>query len=185
MNALSPAGAGDKKLHVVERINLEFGIQITIIPDAPNLPKCKVRGKLPSLRLNFSNTKYKGLMRLVDVAIPKFGDPAPAPSSKNTKPRPDMFTLPSNMFRRAREYNVDDGYIGSSTPLELETHSPSHVDEDGSGSDQDEADTFVDAEAGDQEVSNGYTVSVNLAQLLRCSESTGYPTTYCGAFLRS
>lgn len=109
-----------QELHLLERINLDFAVQNTIVPDAVNLAKFKVSGKLPELQVNLSNQKYKGIMRIVDVAIPKFGDDEP-PSTNKPKPkpqkevvRPPALPLPNNVFSRQAEYEIDDVDVESS-----------------------------------------------------------------------
>jgi vacuolar protein sorting-associated protein 13A/C len=81
------SNAGDS-LHLLERINIELQVENSIIPTAYSLARFKVAGKLPTLKANLSDTKYKSLMRLVDVCIPKFDDeeavPAPSPTDRNT-----------------------------------------------------------------------------------------------------
>ncbi|KAN0063379.1 Vacuolar protein sorting-associated protein 13 [Thecaphora frezii] len=59
-------------VHLLERINLNFTLHNSILPSAPNLTKFKLTGHLPTLRVNFSDRKYKTLMRIIDVAIPNF-----------------------------------------------------------------------------------------------------------------
>lgn len=64
----------------MERINIELLMQNSILPSraklpsAINVPRFKVSGKLHTLQVNLSDTKYKALMRFIDTAIPKFGD---------------------------------------------------------------------------------------------------------------
>jgi vacuolar protein sorting-associated protein 13A/C len=53
-------------------VNIDLTAQNSIVPTARNLTRFKVFGKLPSLHVNFSDSKYKLLMRLIDVAIPHF-----------------------------------------------------------------------------------------------------------------
>jgi vacuolar protein sorting-associated protein 13A/C len=60
------------RMHIVEQINVDFVVEISILPRAPNLPRVKVSGHMPSLHATASDTKYKSLMRIIDVAIPKF-----------------------------------------------------------------------------------------------------------------
>ncbi|KAJ7783787.1 vacuolar protein sorting-associated protein 13 [Mycena maculata] len=98
-------------LHLLERINLDLQVQNSIVPTAFTLARFKVAGKLPSLQVNLSDTKYKALMRLIDVCIPKFGDDAGEPSA----PPPlanhvsSAFQRPSGLFTQSgTEYNVDD-----------------------------------------------------------------------------
>ncbi|EST05630.1 Vacuolar protein sorting-associated protein 13A N-terminal domain protein [Kalmanozyma brasiliensis GHG001] len=64
----------DHGLHLLERINLDFTVHNSILASAPNLTKFKITGHLPTLRVNFSDRKYKTLMRIIEVAIPNFDD---------------------------------------------------------------------------------------------------------------
>ncbi|KAJ1653989.1 Vacuolar protein sorting-associated protein 13 [Dispira simplex] len=57
----------DGELHVVNRINVQFNIGVSILPQYPGLPKVLIDGHLPLLKLNFSDRKYKALMKFVDM----------------------------------------------------------------------------------------------------------------------
>ncbi|OSX67568.1 hypothetical protein POSPLADRAFT_1064162 [Postia placenta MAD-698-R-SB12] len=110
-------------LHLLERITLDFQVQNSIVPTVYSLPRFKVSGRLPSLQANLSDSKYKALMRLIDVAIPNFDD-AEAPTIRPTMgPQlPHNFRLPSGLFGNTEtEYNVEDGDDGQ---LETEIGSP-------------------------------------------------------------
>ena len=61
-----------KSLHVIGRTSLHFLIETCIIPKGSDLTRFRVTGKLPLLHASISDAKYKSLMRLLDVAIPKF-----------------------------------------------------------------------------------------------------------------
>lgn len=74
-------------LHIVEQINIDFLVQLSILPKAPNLTKLRVSGHLPLLHVTASDTKYKNLMKLIDVAIPKFGGNTPEQQPKPNRPR--------------------------------------------------------------------------------------------------
>lgn len=63
-------------LHVVERINVDFVVETSILPKAPNLTKMKISGHMPMLHAAVSDSKYKNLLRVIDVAIPKFKNSA-------------------------------------------------------------------------------------------------------------
>lgn len=67
-----------KNYHIVDRINIDFKIEICIVPKASDLTKFRVSGNLPVLHASVSDSKYKNLMKLIDVAIPKFGDDTPS-----------------------------------------------------------------------------------------------------------
>ncbi|KZS92954.1 vacuolar protein sorting-associated protein 13 [Sistotremastrum niveocremeum HHB9708] len=111
-------------LHLLERVSIELGVQISIIPSAVNLARFKVSGKLPNLTVNLSDEKYKALMRFIDVAIPNFDDGTPPTTVVTTGiaaregERPDAFRLRSAMFSSEdKEYIVEeDGEHGSPTP---------------------------------------------------------------------
>jgi vacuolar protein sorting-associated protein 13A/C len=70
--------ATSKALHIVDKINMDFKIEICIIPKASDLTKFRVSGNLPVLHASISDSKYKNLMKLIDVAVPKFGDDEPS-----------------------------------------------------------------------------------------------------------
>ncbi|KAJ7634302.1 vacuolar protein sorting-associated protein 13 [Mycena polygramma] len=97
-------------LHLLERINLDLQVQNSIVPTAFNLAKFKVSGHLPSLQVNLSDTKYKALMRLIDVCIPKFGEDSGAASTPPplVKSASNAFQLPSVFSQSETEYNVAD-----------------------------------------------------------------------------
>jgi vacuolar protein sorting-associated protein 13A/C len=103
-------------LHLVERINMDFQVQNSIVPSALNLARFKVAGKLPTLQVNFSDTKYKTLMRLIDVTIPKFDDDVPVQPAITAAPvktpRPEItgrsVSGPFTLWSKNQEYNVED-----------------------------------------------------------------------------
>lgn len=72
------ASATSKHLHIVDRINIDFKVEICIIPKASDLTKFRISGNLPVLHASISDKKYKNLMKLIDVAVPKFEDDEPA-----------------------------------------------------------------------------------------------------------
>lgn len=116
LRALEASNVTDS-LHIVERINLELLLQTSILPSHAKLPsmiqipRIKVSGKLPTLQINVSDTKYKALMRFVDTAIPKLSDgtsrQSPVGPEKNP---PSTFRLPSGLFgtEGTTEYESDD-----------------------------------------------------------------------------
>ncbi|KAJ2927125.1 hypothetical protein H1R20_g9964, partial [Candolleomyces eurysporus] len=105
-------GTSKDNLHLLERINISFQIQKSIVPTAVNLSQIKVAGTLPSLQLNLSDAKYHSLMRLIDVSIPKFDNEVVAGPTLKASDRSDSVTkyqLPTNVFRVAEtEYHIED-----------------------------------------------------------------------------
>ncbi|KAJ7254114.1 hypothetical protein B0H12DRAFT_1202424 [Mycena haematopus] len=94
-------------LHLLERTNFDLQVQNSIVPTAFTLARFKISGHLPSLQVNLSDTKYKALMRLIDVCIPKFGDDAATPPL--VKNGSNTFQIPSGLFGQSEtEYNVAD-----------------------------------------------------------------------------
>jgi vacuolar protein sorting-associated protein 13A/C len=75
-----------KSMHIVEQINVDFLVETSIIPKAPNLTKVRISGHLPVLHASVSDKKYKSLMKIIDVAIPKLDEDeeAPKPSLDTT-----------------------------------------------------------------------------------------------------
>lgn len=64
----------ERNLHLIDRINMDFAVEICIVPKGTELTKFRITGKLPVLHASISDSKYKNLMQLLDVAIPKFDD---------------------------------------------------------------------------------------------------------------
>ncbi|EKJ76417.1 hypothetical protein FPSE_03416 [Fusarium pseudograminearum CS3096] len=88
-------------LHVVEQINVDFVVETSILPKAPNLTKFKVSGHLPMLHATVSDTKYKNLMKVIDVAIPKFGGTSAERIEQHREAsRPRLKSNSSNRSRR-------------------------------------------------------------------------------------
>lgn len=106
-------GSEDRSHHVVERINMLFNAQNAIV-NLPEMTRFKVSGELPRLTVNVSDRKYKSLMRIIDVAIPKFGDDNEDKVAASA-PKPELQPKTSSAFRRGskQEYVLSDD--GSST----------------------------------------------------------------------
>jgi vacuolar protein sorting-associated protein 13A/C len=98
----------DSSLHLIERINIDLQVQNSIVPSVTNLARFRISGKLPTLQLNFSDSKYKSVLRLVDVAIPRF-DNGDTSTADSTAVIPSRYQLSSGIFDLPQtEYNVDD-----------------------------------------------------------------------------
>ncbi|GAA6031882.1 hypothetical protein JCM8097_003317 [Rhodosporidiobolus ruineniae] len=132
------ASEGLGELHILERTSLKFLAQNCILASAPNLTRFKVSGSLPSLQVNLSDRKYKSLMRMIDVAVPKFGDDNPdnAPSS-----RPSLEAAPRHTSfaqSRSRVPRDDDDHlsVGGETDSERGDEEESDEEDVKSGKDQ-------------------------------------------------
>ncbi|KAK8195152.1 uncharacterized protein BKA78DRAFT_351066 [Phyllosticta capitalensis] len=86
-----------RDLHLVDRINVDFMIETCIVPKASDLTKFRISGHLPVLHASVSDAKYKALMKLIDVAIPKFDD---GQSKKAISNEPSHLQLPESKDRR-------------------------------------------------------------------------------------
>ena len=127
-----------KMLHVVERINVGFVVETSIIPKAPNLTKVKVSGHLPMLHVMASDAKYKTLMKIIDVAIPKFGEETP--SRPPLESRRSRLSTASQTSRQDRRRSRRESTPFPFTPAQTAVI----VDEDFNQDD----DKFVDARSG-------------------------------------
>ncbi|KAE8355847.1 hypothetical protein BDV28DRAFT_20786 [Aspergillus coremiiformis] len=61
-------------LHIIDRINVDFVLELCIVPKVTELTRTRISGHLPELHASISDTKYKGLMKLIDIAIPHFDE---------------------------------------------------------------------------------------------------------------
>lgn len=101
----------DTKLyHVVEKINVDFVLALSILPKAPNLTKVKISGHMPVLHATVSDTKYKSLMKLIDVAIPKLGSDEPQDPQPQLPRRPRLLSNASNRSRKTHQRNASSNF---------------------------------------------------------------------------
>ena len=66
------AAEDPKSLRIIDRINMDFLLETSIMPKATDLTKTRISGHLPVLHASISDSKYKNLMKLIEIAIPKF-----------------------------------------------------------------------------------------------------------------
>lgn len=99
----------DPRMHLLERLNIDFLAQNSIVPAARSIAKVKVSGRLPSLHVNFSDSKYKTLMRLIDVALPRLEDDESKASGVTQRISGQRFQPGAGLFKSGEdEYIVDD-----------------------------------------------------------------------------
>ncbi|KAF8938290.1 hypothetical protein BGZ58_001218 [Dissophora ornata] len=97
----------ENDLHVIDKINMTFHVHLSILPQASNLTKIRVFGDLPLMQINFSDRKYKTLMRIVDLVVPKDPEAAPPPPAK---PKNSM-----NIPKLGRGNYTDELSLGDTT----------------------------------------------------------------------
>lgn len=138
--------AKDDKLmmHVVDKINVDFVVETSILPKAPNLTKLKISGHLPVLHASASDAKYKSLMRIIDVAIPKLNGDQPA--AQRTRP-PNRPRLLSNASSRSGHSGITRNARRSSQLLPFPTPQQQAIILHDDDLDDDE-DSFQDAKDG-------------------------------------
>ncbi|GAA5859573.1 hypothetical protein JCM8547_006147 [Rhodosporidiobolus lusitaniae] len=145
---------GNGELHILERTSLKFLAQNCILAQAPNLTRFKVGGSLPSLQVNLSDRKYKSLMRMIDVAIPKFDEP----SGDKAPQRPDIHTAARHTsFAQSRNRipkDDDDDHlsVGGDIDSDAGTDGGTDEDEDGKEGGKDEFFDTQDIADGKQNV---------------------------------
>ncbi|EJD03959.1 vacuolar protein sorting-associated protein vps13 [Fomitiporia mediterranea MF3/22] len=97
----------DPRLHLLERVNIDLLAQNSIVPSARSIARLKMSGRLPNLHVNFSDSKYKTLMRLLDVSLPRLDDDSNA-SQAGRRDKP-AFQPSVELFGSGQaEYVVDD-----------------------------------------------------------------------------
>ncbi|PSK35869.1 Vacuolar protein sorting-associated protein 13 [Elsinoe australis] len=121
-----------KSYHVVERINMEFKVEICIVPKATDLTKFRIAGHLPVLHASVSDSKYKSLMKLLDVAIPKFESDEPAPKTPTkTNGSTAEKRKSSNLSPSAMKKDRSSSFQFSAQKHELVMEDDSDHDEEG------------------------------------------------------
>lgn len=134
----------DALLHIVEQINVDFVVETSILPKAPNLTKLKVSGHLPMLHATVSDSKYKNLMRIIDVAIPKFGgDEPPVPELSQELEEPSRPRVLSDVSTRSARKLGRDRRLSTPFPFMMQASTAVLLDD----MDEDD-DNFEDATDG-------------------------------------
>lgn len=103
-------GVSDATASVLDRINLDFLIEVSILPDAQSLTKFKMSGTLPLFQASMSDAKYKIMMQLIDKGIPNFSfDDLIEPDESETPESNDKAVLIGNRINQELpEYVHDD-----------------------------------------------------------------------------
>ena len=161
-NCMSELGKeGTSQIHVLEKLNIGFVAETCIVPNAPNLTRFRIAGGLPNLHVHFSDRKYKSLMRMIDVALPKFDQPVASErevasaQAKATLQSNPAASLDSARFKPARLYPDDDAIsIGDET--DVDSHDDDHdgttavdTDDQSDGPDKETVEDDQFFEAGD------------------------------------
>ncbi|KAK9707772.1 Vacuolar protein sorting-associated protein 13, partial [Basidiobolus ranarum] len=115
----------DDSLHIVDRINMKFCVDVSIIPQVSSITGLRISGGLPLLKINISDTKYKALMKFIDLIL---GDR----HSVDSLPRRKSF-IGTNYYRN---YNISELL----------------VDEDDFDDEQNDKEEFFDARDDQDEI---------------------------------
>lgn len=138
MDALEASASSPS--HLVNKINMSWMAETSIMPAVPNLTRLKVSGHLPELAVHFSDRKYQELMRIVDIAVPKFDEDSPVQSSGNQGDTVEP-TMPTER-RKSVGFGTAQLYGDAESIHELEVDNRSVI----SGADnKDDTDVFYEA----------------------------------------
>ncbi|KAI8075646.1 hypothetical protein BDF21DRAFT_495147 [Thamnidium elegans] len=95
----------------IERIDMNFLVEMCILPGKTEFTKFKISGQLPLLSVNLSDSKYKILMKIVDFIVPTSDDEDTVESTKS-KERPriqDTSYVSSNNIITERFWGTQNG----------------------------------------------------------------------------
>ena len=102
----------------MERINLDFEVQISIVPSMRSMPKFKVYGRLPNVQIKLSDAKYQSLMRVIDSAIPRLSNAEATPNAETNFAKHPLFS------RTEVEYDLEDDHRPKVNDDEAEEYAP-------------------------------------------------------------
>lgn len=55
---------------ILDNLDIQLSLGVSILPDAVNLPRLKVTGEIPAIQVSMNDFQYKTIMQLIDVVIP-------------------------------------------------------------------------------------------------------------------
>ncbi|KAK6198690.1 vacuolar sorting [Scheffersomyces amazonensis] len=74
MEQLHNDSATTRSTLMLDKLNLNLMLGISILPDAINLARFKVGGEVPSIHLAINDFQYKTIMKIIDAAMPDFSN---------------------------------------------------------------------------------------------------------------
>ncbi|CAR23295.1 membrane morphogenesis protein VPS13 [Lachancea thermotolerans CBS 6340] len=80
---------------ILDKLEVELDVDVSILPKALNLPKIKIYGKLPLLKLSLNDYQYKVMMQLIDQCLPDLDYPESDLDSVDPKTSSDSKILNS------------------------------------------------------------------------------------------
>ncbi|KAF0534769.1 vacuolar protein sorting-associated protein 13 [Gigaspora margarita] len=86
-------------LHVIDRINLQFLVEMSILPRAPNLTKFRVSGHLPLLKTNFSDRKYKIMMSIIETVTSSSSSPKEEAPKMDSTEKPTFARVANDLLK--------------------------------------------------------------------------------------
>lgn len=130
-----------RSLHIIDRINMDFTVETCIIPKATDLTKFRINGHLPVLHASVSDSKYKRLMKLLEVAIPKFDSDEKVPGAAD------------KILKKARSRSVVGDAVGRQRSKSFQFSAQKHelVMEEDAEHGTSSFDKFKDARSGNQD----------------------------------
>lgn len=113
--------------------------EMSILSNIPNLARVKVSGHLPTLSVNFSDVKYRNLMKIVDIAVPRFDDPG---TSTAAMPLPSTEGQPIQRRKSTTPFTSAPLYGSAEQDYTVDHEAASQVDE---SKDKEDEDVFFEA----------------------------------------
>lgn len=118
------------QIHILERINIDFKAETCIVAKAPNLTRFRILGDLPDLHIHFSDRKYKRLMRMIDVAIPKFSEDTDELSNQEQFPSKADKSSEAKSTKTVATYRQAPLYPDHDDALSLGDHTDTEGEDD-------------------------------------------------------
>ncbi|RAL67957.1 hypothetical protein DID88_008681 [Monilinia fructigena] len=130
-----------QSMRVVEKINIDFIVETSIIPKAPNLTKVRVSGHLPVLHASASDKKYKSLMSIINAAIPNvYAEELPAQTLARSRRASTLSIRAPSSAKQPRDRAQSTSFNFSKQEA--------IILQDESSDDDDDEDEFQDAPSG-------------------------------------
>ncbi|PKY02798.1 vacuolar protein sorting-associated protein 13 [Aspergillus campestris IBT 28561] len=86
--------SADRNLHIIDRINVDFVLEMCIVPKVTELTRTRISGHLPELHASMSDMKYKGLMKLIGIAFPEYEEGPDQQNAPAVAPEDDAANRP-------------------------------------------------------------------------------------------
>ncbi|KAI8844441.1 hypothetical protein BJ741DRAFT_543605 [Chytriomyces cf. hyalinus JEL632] len=108
-------------LHFLERADILFNVELSILPKLSNHIKTIITGKLPRLHLNMSDRKYRSFMKILDIVTRRHPTATDEPGEPQIESKPERWMEHGNIDFLLPTDDEDDSFFDAEESIPKES----------------------------------------------------------------